>query len=118
MNGYKLMAESYKKLLEQGLISNEEAEKEIRIFEFLATCDMDDYCRLVDSSAFNDIIMGYCEIAIIQGDTRGIFDTISAKDALESYYDGNLIKDNMRKIKAEMNASRTKQKNTESQMHL
>lgn len=37
MNGFLVMAESYKKLMEQGKI-----EKEMRIYEFLATCDSDD----------------------------------------------------------------------------
>lgn len=37
MNRFLVMAESYKKLMEQGKI-----EKEMRIYEFLATCDSDD----------------------------------------------------------------------------
>lgn len=42
MNGFLVMAESYKKLMEQGKIEKEVAEKEMRIYEFLATCDSDD----------------------------------------------------------------------------
>lgn len=41
MNGFLVMAESYKKLMEQGKIEKEVAEKEMRIYEFLATCDSD-----------------------------------------------------------------------------
>lgn len=41
MNGFLVMAESYKKLMEQGKI-----EKEMRIYEFLATCDSDDLHRV------------------------------------------------------------------------
>ena len=41
MNGFLIMAESYKKLMEQGKI-----EKEMRIYEFLATCDSDDLHRV------------------------------------------------------------------------
>jgi len=37
VKGFLVMAESYKKLMEQGKI-----EKEMRIYEFLATCDSDD----------------------------------------------------------------------------
>lgn len=59
MNGYKLMAESYKKLSVDGKISEEDANKEIRVFDFLAECDEADLCRLVNSGAFNDIIKGY-----------------------------------------------------------
>ena len=40
MNGFLVMAESYKKLMEQGKI-----EKEMRIY-FLATCDSDDLHRV------------------------------------------------------------------------
>ena len=56
MNGYKMMAESYRQLVKRGEIDKETADKEIRVYDFLATCDSDDLCRMVDSSAFNDII--------------------------------------------------------------
>lgn len=97
MNGYTLMAESYKKLMEQGKIEKEVAEKEIRIYEFLATCDIDDLCNMVDSSAFNDIIRAFCKTAVdnadidedskekVIGQLRWIFDEKSAKDVLNKY---------------------------------
>lgn len=86
MNGFTLMKESYQKLMAQGVIDRSEAEKNIRVYGFLETCDVDDFCIMVDSSAFNDIIKGYCEVAIKQGDTSGIFDCLCAKDALNRYY--------------------------------
>ncbi len=86
MNGYTMMKESYQKLMEQGKIDEKKAKKEIRIYEFLETCDDEDKCMLVDSSAFNDIIKGYCEIAIEQGNTNGILDKINANDVLKKYY--------------------------------
>lgn len=64
MNGYKMMSDSYHKLIEQGKISKEDAAPEIRVFDFLATCDMDDLYRLIDSTAFNDIIKSYMKMAI------------------------------------------------------
>lgn len=64
MNGYKLMANSYRKLQEEGKLEKAEAEKEIRIFEFLETCDEDDICKLVDSSALNDIITAHLKLAV------------------------------------------------------
>lgn len=97
MNGYTLMAESYKKLMEQGKIEKEVAEKEVRIYEFLATCDTDDLCSMVDSSAFNDIIRAFCKMAVdnadidedskekVIGQLRWIFDEKSAKDVLNKY---------------------------------
>lgn len=56
MNGYTMMADSYKRLMKQGDINKEEAEKKIRIYEFLATCDVDDFCRMVDSSVFTTLL--------------------------------------------------------------
>ena len=96
MNGYTLMAESYKKLMNEGKIGKEEAEKEIRIFEFLATCNNDDYCRIIDSGAFNDIIRAYIKETVIKADIdeksrdkvleqlHWIFDTKTAKEVLNN----------------------------------
>ena len=64
MNGYTTMADSYRTLVKQGKIDKETADKEIRIYDFLATCDNDDFCRMVDSSAFNDIIRAYLKMAV------------------------------------------------------
>lgn len=59
MNGYEMTADSYRQLVKQGKIDKETADREIRVYDFLATCDSDDLCRMVDSSAFNDIIRAY-----------------------------------------------------------
>lgn len=97
MNGFTLMAESYKKLVNEGKIDKETANKEIRIYDFLATCDMDDFCRMVDSSAFNDIIRAFLKMAIdnsgigdeekekVISQLHWIFDEKSAKEVLEKY---------------------------------
>lgn len=63
MNGYKLLSESYKKAAEEGKISKEEATKHSRVYEFLASCDLDDIFILYDSSAFNEIAKSYIRIA-------------------------------------------------------
>lgn len=88
------MAISNRMLLDQGKIEKESAEKEIRIYEFLATCDQDDFCRMVDSAAFNDIIRAYVKMAVdnagIDNEAKSkvlnqlpyIFDQYSAKDVL------------------------------------
>ena len=74
MNGYTMMADSYRTLVKQGKIDKETAGKEIRVYDFLGTCDSDDLCRMVDSSAFNDIIRAYLKMAVqsadIDEDTR------------------------------------------------
>lgn len=97
MNGFTMMSDSYKKLMEQGKITKEIAEKEIRIYNFLATCTVDDFCRMVDSSAFNDIIRAFVKMAVINADIgeenqekvtnqlRWIFDEKSTREVLEHY---------------------------------
>lgn len=68
MNGYTFIVEAYKKLMDEGNIEKEVAKKEIRIYEFLATCDVDDFCRMVDSSAFNNIIKAFLRSAVSSAD--------------------------------------------------
>ena len=73
MNGYEMMADSYRQMVKQGRIDKETvdketADKEIRIYDFLSTCDTEDICRMVDSSAFNDIIKAFVEMAVKNAD--------------------------------------------------
>lgn len=96
MNGYTMMADSYRKLMNDGTIDKDSAEKSIRIYEFLATCDKDDLCQMVDSSAFNDIIRAFLKMEVVNAELeeeqqdkvlnqlRWIFDEKSAKEVLES----------------------------------
>ncbi len=96
MNGYTLMANSYRKLMNEGKIEKEIAEKTIRIYEFLATCDDDDKCKMIDSSAFNDIIRAFMKMAVKDADIdaeaqekvinqlQWIFDEKSAKEVLQN----------------------------------
>lgn len=95
MNGYEMMADSYRQLVKQGKIDKETADKAIRVYDFLATCDSDDLCRMVDSSAFNDIIRAYLKMAVqsadidedarekVVGQLRWLFDEKTAKEVLE-----------------------------------
>ena len=81
--------------MKQGKIDKETADGEIRVYDFLATCDSDDLCRMVDSSAFNDIIRAYLKMAVqsadidedsrnkVVGQLRWLFDEKTAKEVLE-----------------------------------
>lgn len=95
MNGFSVMADEYRELMKRGRIDKETAEKEIRVYDFLGTCNSDDLCRMVDSSAFNDIIRAYVEMAVknadidedsrnkVVGQLRWLFDEKTAKQVLE-----------------------------------
>ena len=95
MNGFKMMADSYRALVKQGKLSESDAKREIEVYEFLATCSQDDFYRLVDSSAFNDIIKAFCRKALkcakvdndiedrVMDELRWLFDTRSAKEVCE-----------------------------------
>lgn len=64
MNGYETMSENYKILMQRGEIEKEAAEKAIRVYDFLAGCDTDDLCEMIDSSAFNDLIRAFLVRAV------------------------------------------------------
>lgn len=96
MNGYTMMADSYRDLMNEGRIDKEVAEKSIRVYEFLATCDIDDLCIMVDSSAFNDIIRSFLKLALTNAELdkksrdkalnqlNWIFDEKTAKEVLQN----------------------------------
>lgn len=79
MNGFALLSDSYKKALSQGQISKEEAEKKCRVYDFLATCDQEDFCNMFDSSAFNEISKSYMRLAVKELTDEGTIDEEQAK---------------------------------------
>lgn len=88
-NTFRIMANSYRAEMEKGTMSEEEAAPEIRIYDFLATCNEKDFERLVDTGAFNEIMRAYAERALVNGSTAGLFE-ISAAKLLKWYYDNGL----------------------------
>ena len=92
MNGFAIMADSYKSLVKRGEMTEEQAKRSIEIYEFLATCNQDDFCQMVDSSAFNDIIRAFLKksddvqsfLAREHSETRQSIN--SAKENIASFY--------------------------------
>ena len=96
MNGFALMADSYRKAADQGEIDRTQADAKIRIFDFLATCSQDDFYFMVDSSAFNDIIRDYLRTALqnaeadeemisnVMNELRSLFSEKTAKEICEN----------------------------------
>lgn len=94
MNGYELMAQSFQKLADRDEVTQEYADKKIRIYDFLSKCDKEDICAMVDSSAFNDVIRGYMYAVVNNADIPKkakeqlvkscfrILDEMSAEDVL------------------------------------
>lgn len=74
MNGFVLMADSYRKAAEQGAITQEEAEKKCKAFDFLGACDQEDFYNLFDSSAFNEITKCYMRLAVSELVSDGTLD--------------------------------------------
>ncbi|PBG45830.1 hypothetical protein BGU93_18785 [Clostridioides difficile] len=81
------------------------ADKKIRIYDFLATFDIDDLCRMVDSSAFNHIIRAYLKMAVhsadidedarekVVGQPRWLFDDKTATEVLRGRYTEHAVTD-------------------------
>lgn len=99
MNGYQLMADSYKKLLEKGDYEEEERkqiQREIKVMECLATFDSSDKYIAFDSGMFNDIFKGYVELltedidektkSLLRNRSRGILDEYNSKEAEDKYF--------------------------------
>lgn len=81
MNGYKLLADSYRKLkLEMG--EDTKLDKHIKVLDFLASCDKEEINYLYDSSAFNYITEAYCDMAMYNA---GI-DTADRRKALDELH--------------------------------
>lgn len=94
MNGYKMTAEAYKKLRGNNKVDQAEVESNIKVLDFLSTCTKEDIYNLFNSTAFNNICMGYVKVALndfkeLDDDTkdriinyvRYKFDTVTAEKA-------------------------------------
>lgn len=66
MNGFEMMAESYRKAAGE--------EKKARVYDFLGTCDQEDFYTLFDSTAFNEIAKDYLRETVRRLIDRGTID--------------------------------------------
>lgn len=97
MIGYQMMADSYRKLLEQKRDTFTESEikefeREIDTYDYLAKKPEDEKYILFDTGLFNDITRAYCKKAMentkipaervseVLSELRFLFDTKSAKE--------------------------------------
>lgn len=64
MNGYALLAESCRNMADTGYTNGQELRRKAELYEFLATCNDDDFYTLFDSTAFNEIAKGYLHRAL------------------------------------------------------
>ncbi|MBQ3794959.1 MAG: hypothetical protein IJJ64_07975 [Butyrivibrio sp.] len=85
MNGFQLQADAYRKAAEQGKITQEQADKECKVFDFLATCDDEDICNLFNSSAFNEIAKSYMRLAVRELADEGVIDEEQATAVRNRY---------------------------------
>lgn len=79
MNGYKIISEGYRKASAEGLISQEEADKMTRLYDFIATLDQEDLFNLFDSSICNEIAMSYVRAAVKELISEGVLGEDQAK---------------------------------------
>ncbi len=85
MNGFQLQADAYRKAAAQGKITQEQADKECKVFDFLATCDDEDICNLFNSSAFNEIAKSYMRLAVRELADEGVIDEEQATAVRNRY---------------------------------
>ncbi len=99
MNGYKMLADSYRALLNDATTNQDNIRTHITALDFLAKCDKATIYALFDSSAFNDIVKGYVSMVADNAEeltdeqkshlkyhVESLFDMVSARQAEDYYY--------------------------------
>ena len=95
MNGYKMSADAYREFKKRD--PKIDVDSNIKVLDFLATCTEEDIYNLFNSTAFNNICIGYVKIALndlkeldedmkdrITNHVKYKFDTVTAEQA-ENY---------------------------------
>lgn len=85
MNGYILMAESYRKAAGEGKADAGEAERKARLYDFLGACTDNDIYTLFDSTAFNEIAKAYMRKAVARLIDNGTIDAEQGQAVRNEY---------------------------------
>lgn len=85
MNGYSVMAESCRNMADTGYINGQELRRKAELYEFLATCNDDDFCTLFDSTAFNEIAKSYLRKAVSELQDEGTITEEQSKAVRNRY---------------------------------
>lgn len=104
MNGYEMMADSYRNLLEQHPDEPQEVKADlackVKALDIMANCSDSERLALFDTSAFNDVVKGYVKLALdnteieeeqrkaIVNEVSYLFDVTTANEA-EEYYNNH-----------------------------
>lgn len=85
MNGFTMIADGYRKAAVEGKMDKAKAEKKARIYDFLGSCDHDDFCELFDSTAFNEIAKNYMRLTVRRLTDQGTIDEEQARAVRNTY---------------------------------
>ena len=85
MNGFTMMAESYRKAAGEGKADKEQSEKIARVYDFLGECDQDDLYTMFDSTAFNEIAKDYMRAAVQRLIDNGTIDQEQGRAVRNEY---------------------------------
>lgn len=104
MNGFEMMANTYRDLLEQHPNVSQNAKAfitcKIKALDIMANCSDNERLALFDTSAFNDVVIGYVKLALdnsgiedeqrkaIVNEVSYLFDVTTANEA-EEYYNNH-----------------------------
>lgn len=97
MNGFKLLAESYQKIMDGEPVNEQEKiviQNKIKLLSFIGDCSQEDIAELYNTSAFNEIAKAYCKKALqncgadrdmidnVMQEMKWLHDTVSAEEIL------------------------------------
>ena len=98
MNGYQMIADSYRTLLEREKdIDRASIESKIKALDFLATATEEERLELFNSGAFNEVLKAYTEVTLknckldddtirqVMGELNYTLDMMTAKEVLKKY---------------------------------